>query len=193
MSESHDDPEIFWVDPRSRGILPIDRFHVPRRLKRTVRSKRFEITTDKDFRSIIEGCAAYSDNRPKTWISRRIIKLYTDLHNMGFAHSIECWRDGSLAGGLYGIALGGIFFGESMFALERDASKVALVHLIARMRAGNFMFVDAQFTSEHLNRFGAIEISRSEYQSLLKEALGVQSNFNTPVGTSTLNIVLNTN
>ena len=192
MSESYDNPEIFWVDPRVRGILPIKKFHVPRRLKRTVRSERFEITINTEFKSIMEGCAASVSNRPKTWINSQIIELYTALHDMGFAHSIECWRNGLLAGGLYGIALGGVFFGESMFSRERDSSKVALVHLIARMRAGNFMFIDTQFINKHLSRFGAIAISRSEYQSLLKQAIDIKSNFHVPIDKSNLNLVLDT-
>ena len=122
----------------------------------------------------------------------QIIELYTALHDMGFAHSIECWRNGLLSGGLYGIALGGVFFGESMFSRERDSSKVALVHLIARMRAGNFMFVDTQFISKHLSKFGAIEISRSKYQSLLKQAISIKSNFNVPIDQSNLDLVLDT-
>ena len=192
MSESCDDPDIFWVDPRVRGILPVENFHVPRRLKRTVRSERFEITINMEFKSIMEGCAASVGNRPKTWINGQIIELYTALHDMGFAHSIECWRNGLLSGGLYGIALGGVFFGESMFSRERDSSKVALVHLIARMRAGNFMFVDTQFISKHLSKFGAIEISRSRYQSLLKQAISIKSNFNVPIDQSNLDLVLDT-
>ena len=191
MSESHDNPDIFWVDPRIRGILPVKNFHVPRRLKRTVRSERFKITINKEFTSIMEGCAASVGKRPKTWINGQIIELYTALHDMGYAHSIECWRNGRLAGGLYGIALGGVFFGESMFSRERDSSKVALVHLLARMRAGNFMFVDTQFTSKHLSRFGAIAISRSDYQSLLKQALGIKSNFKISIDKAYLNLMLN--
>ncbi len=191
MSESYDDPDIFWVDPRIRGILPVKNFHVPRRLKRTVRSERFKITINKEFTSIMEGCAASVGKRPKTWINGQIIELYTALHDMGYAHSIECWRNGRLAGGLYGIALGGVFFGESMFSRERDSSKVALVHLLARMRAGNFMFVDTQFTSKHLSRFGAIAISRSDYQSLLKQALGIKSNFKISIDKAYLNLMLN--
>ncbi|HAA91993.1 MAG: leucyl/phenylalanyl-tRNA--protein transferase [Rhodospirillaceae bacterium] len=190
MAEDHDDPDIFWVDPRMRGILPLDRFHVPRRLKRTVRSDRFEVTADRDFEAVIESCAEAADDRPRTWINNRIIELYTSLHHMGHAHSIECWRDGELVGGLYGVVLGGIFFGESMFTRERDASKVALVHLVARMHAGGFAFVDTQFITKHLTQFGAIEIPRTEYRSMLDDALQVEACFKESIGDDILNATL---
>lgn len=190
MAEDHDDPDIFWVDPRMRGVLPLDGFHVPRRLKRTVRSGRFEVTADKDFEAVIESCAEAADDRPRTWINNRIIELYTSLYHMSHAHSIECWRDGALAGGLYGVELGGIFFGESMFTRERDASKVALVHLVARMRAGGFAFLDTQFITKHLSQFGAIEIPRADYRLKLETALEIKADFNAEVSEEILTAVI---
>lgn len=177
MAEDRDDPDLFWVDPRMRGIIPLDRFHVPRRLRRTVRSDRFRVTIDTDFESVIEGCAEATAVRPRTWINDRIIMLYCSLHRLGYAHSVECWRDGSLAGGLYGVALGGAFFGESMFSRETDASKIALVHLVARLHAGGFTLLDSQFITRHLRRFGAVEIPRSEYRQRLAEALKKSADF----------------
>jgi leucyl/phenylalanyl-tRNA--protein transferase len=177
MAEDRDDPELFWVDPRLRGIIPLDGFHVPRRLARTVRSRRFEVTFDRDFNAVIEGCAESTEGRPQTWINDRIVNLYTSLYHMGHAHSVECRRDGSLVGGLYGIAMGGAFFGESMFSRARDASKVALVHLVARLRAGGFVLLDAQFITNHLSQFGAREIPRAEYRVRLAEALKVDADF----------------
>lgn len=177
MAEDRDDPELFWVDPRLRGVIPLDAFHVPRRLRRTVRGKRFEITFDRDFHAVIEACADATQARPQTWINERIITLYTSLYHLGHAHSVECWRDGALAGGLYGITLGGAFFGESMFSLETDASKVALVHLVARLRAGGFTLLDSQFVTAHLSQFGAREIPRAAYRVQLAEALKVDADF----------------
>jgi len=177
MAEDRDDPELFWVDPRLRGVIPLDRFHVPRRLRRTVRSKRFEVTFDRDFHAVIEACADATKSRPQTWINERIITLYTSLYHMGHAHSVECWRNGALAGGLYGITLGGAFFGESMFSLATDASKVALVHLVARLRAGGFTLLDSQFITSHLSQFGAREIPRATYRGRLAEALKVNADF----------------
>jgi len=177
MAEDRDDPELFWVDPRLRGVIPLERFHVPRRLRRTVRSKRFEVTFDRDFHAVIEACADATKSRPQTWINERIITLYTSLYHMGHAHSVECWRDGVLAGGLYGITLGGAFFGESMFSLANDASKVALVHLVARLHAGGFTLLDSQFITSHLSQFGAREIPRATYRRRLAEALKVNADF----------------
>jgi leucyl/phenylalanyl-tRNA--protein transferase len=177
MAEDRDDPELFWVDPRLRGIIPLDGFHVPRRLRRTVRSQRFEVTFDRDFHAVIEACADATKSRPQTWINERIITLYTSLYHMGHAHSVECWRDGALAGGLYGITLGGAFFGESMFSLATDASKVALVHLVARLRVGGFTLLDSQFITNHLSQFGAREIPRATYRNQLADALKVNADF----------------
>ena len=144
MAEDRDDPELFWVDPRMRGIIPLDDFHVPRRLKRTLRSGQFHVTFDHAFEEVIEGCAETTETRPRTWINDRIVTLYTSLFHLRNAHSVECWHDGELVGGLYGVSLGGAVFGESMFSRKRDASKVALVHLIARLRSCGFLLLDAQ-------------------------------------------------
>jgi len=190
MAEDHDDPEIFWVDPRMRGILPLNQFHVPRRLRRTVRSGLYEVTANADFNAVIEGCAETANDRPQTWINTKIIDLYTSLHHIGHAHSLECWRNGELAGGLYGVMLGGVFFGESMFSRQRDASKVALVHLMFRMHTGNFAFVDTQFITKHLTQFGAIEIPRQQYMVMLDEALKLHANFNAPISERTIESVL---
>jgi len=177
MAEDRDDPELVWVDPRMRGIIPLSRFHVPRRLRRTVRSHTFEVSFNTDFRGVIEGCAESTDDRPRTWINNRIVDLYTSLHYKGHGHSVECRRDGRLVGGLYGISLKGIFFGESMFSRETDASKVALVHLAAKLSVGGFALIDTQFITKHLSRFGAIEIPRNEYRGLLAAALKLDADF----------------
>lgn len=177
MAESAEDPGLFWIEPESRGIIPLDTFHVPRRLARTVRSNRFDIRIDTDFPAVIEGCAGAGPSRPKTWINARIRKLYGQLFEMGACHTVEAWHDGKLVGGLYGISLGAAFFGESMFSRERDASKVALVHLVARLRAGGYALLDAQFTTAHLARFGAIDVDRDVYQALLADALEKEGDF----------------
>jgi leucyl/phenylalanyl-tRNA--protein transferase len=171
MAESADDPELFWVDPRRRGILPLDAFHVARRLRRVVRRRIFEIRCDSAFEDVIRACAEASEKRPNTWINDEIVRLYRALYVRGAAHSVEAWRDGRLAGGLYGVSLGAVFFGESMFSRETNASKVALVHLVARLRFGGFRLLDTQFLTPHLARFGGIEISRARYHRLLAEAL----------------------
>lgn len=177
MAERRDDDELFWVDPLKRGILPLDHFHIPRRLARTVRQRRYEVTIDRDFGAVIAACAAPRRQSQETWINDQIEVLYTQLHKEGYAHSVECWRDGHLAGGLYGLALDGVFFGESMFSQERDASKVALVHLVVRLMAGGFQLLDTQFITAHLTQFGAIEISRADYRRRLAAALKVPGNF----------------
>lgn len=177
MAEAADDPEIYWIEPERRGILPLDDFHVPRRLRRTIRQDRFTIRVDTAFDAVIEGCAAPGENRRRTWINDRIHRLYSDLHRLGHCHSIEAWQDGTLAGGLYGVRLGGAFFGESMFTRSRDASKVALVHLVARLTAGGFTLLDSQFLTDHLARFGAVEINRRIYQAQLEAALPLAADF----------------
>ena len=177
MAESADDPELFWVDPRRRGILPLDSFHVARRLRRVVRQRIFEIRCDNAFEDVIRACAEASEKRPNTWINDEIVGLYTALFTRGAAHSVESWRDGKLVGGLYGVSLGAAFFGESMFSAETDASKVALVHLVARLRLGGFRLLDTQFLTPHLARFGGIEISRTRYHRLLAEALSYRAVF----------------
>ncbi len=177
MAESADSADLYWFDPERRGILPLDGFHVPKRLKRTVRAGTFELRFDSDFRAVIEACAESTAERPKTWINADIVRLYTELHEQGFAHAVETWRDGRLVGGLYGVSLGAAFFGESMFSRETDASKVALVHLVARLRAGGFTLLDTQFVTEHLSRFGAVEIPRAEYRRHLAQALAKRTVF----------------
>lgn len=177
MAESADDPALYWVDPEQRGVLPLERFHVPRRLARTVRSDRFDIRTDGSFLKVVDMCAAARPDRPSTWINHRIRELYKALYDLGHCHSIEAWYEGQLVGGLYGVRLAGVFFGESMFSTERDASKVALVHLAARMKAGGFKLLDTQFITDHLKQFGAIEINRQEYHRRLDQALKAQGDF----------------
>jgi leucyl/phenylalanyl-tRNA---protein transferase len=177
MAESADDPELFWVDPHHRGILPLDAFHVPRRLRRVLRQDRFAVSCDTAFEAVIHGCAEASETRPNTWINEEIVRLYSELCERGAAHSVECWRDGMLAGGLYGVSIGAAFFGESMFSRETDASKVALVHLVARLRAGGYRLLDTQFLTPHLARFGGIEISRARYHRLLASALAYRASF----------------
>jgi leucyl/phenylalanyl-tRNA--protein transferase len=177
MAESADDPELFWVDPRRRGILPLDAFHVPRRLRRVVRQTVFDIRCDSAFEDVMLGCAEASEKRPNTWINARIVQLYAALFARGAAHSVECWQQGMLVGGLYGVSLGAAFFGESMFSRENDASKVALVHLVARLRIGGFRLLDTQFLTPHLARFGGIEITRTRYHRLLADALSYRAVF----------------
>ena len=190
MAESADDPNLYWIEPEERGVIPLDDFHVPRRLKRTVASGRFEIRIDTDFDAVIEGCAGAVDDRPKTWINGRIRKLYGDLFAMGACHTVETWHDGKLVGGLYGVKLGAAFFGESMFSRERDASKVALVHLVARLRAGGFKLLDAQFTTGHLRQFGAIDVERDAYQAMLEEAVAGSADFYFLEGGGTSDFIL---
>lgn len=190
MAEDRDDPELVWVDPRMRGIIPMQRFHVPKRLRRSVRGSRFQVTFNTDFSGVIEGCAEATEGRPRTWINDRIVDLYTSLHFKGQGHSVEVWQEKNLVGGLYGISLKGVFFGESMFSRETDASKVALVHLAARLSVGRFAFIDTQFITKHLSQFGAIEIPRSEYRGLLAAALKIDGDFNTEYDQDDLESVL---
>ena len=171
MAERRDDPALYLFDPEVRGIIPLDGFHVPRRLARRVRSGLFELRIDSAFAAVIEACAEPRPGHRETWINQPIMDLYGALHARGAAHSVESWRDGSLVGGLYGVVLGGAFFGESMFSLDTDASKVALVHLVERLRMRGFSLLDTQFLTPHLVSFGAIEISRDQYRERLAEAL----------------------
>ena len=171
MAERRGDPTLYWVSPEKRGIIPLDTFHVPHRLARTVRSGVFTVTADRAFRDVMEACAAPAPGREETWINDEILRLYCALHASGHAHSIECWQDGALVGGLYGVRLGAAFFGESMFSRVRDASKVALVHLVDALRQGGFVLLDSQFITSHLARFGAIEIPREQYLLKLADAL----------------------
>jgi leucyl/phenylalanyl-tRNA--protein transferase len=179
MAEDRNDPELFWVDPRMRGVIQLDKFHVPRSLRKAVRRGTFDVTFDSAFESVIEFCAESTGDRPRTWINDKIIELYTTLHRMGHAHSVECWHDGRLVGGLYGVSLGGVFFGESMFSRMTDASKVALVYLAAALRLGGYRFIDTQFITKHLARFGAVELPRNEYRKLLSHSLGMRTRFET--------------
>jgi leucyl/phenylalanyl-tRNA--protein transferase len=177
MGEAADDPELFWVDPRRRGILPLDAFHVPKRLRRVVRQGDFEIRCDSAFEEVIRGCAEATEKRPNTWINDEIIRLYAGLFARGAAHSVESWHGNSLVGGLYGVAIGAAFFGESMFSRVTDASKVALVHLAARLRLGGYRLLDTQFLTSHLAQFGGMEITRASYHRLLADALAYRASF----------------
>lgn len=177
MAESVDDPSLFWVEPEMRGVIPLDGFRIASRLARTVRSDSFTVTVDTEFKAVIDGCAAPQPGRDNTWINRRIRELYIGLYDLGHAHSVEVWRDGELAGGLYGVSLGLAFFGESMFHRTRDASKVALVHLVARLLAGGFTLLDTQFVTEHLRTFGALEVPRRRYRMLLDDAVKETADF----------------
>jgi len=175
MAETRHGDRLYWLDPEQRGILPLDAFHFPRRLRRTVTSGRYQVTANQDFPGIIAACAAPAEGREDTWINRDIERLFTALHARGHAHSIEVYEAGALVGGLYGVVLGGAFFGESMFSTARDASKVALVHLVARLRLGGFTLLDTQFVTSHLSQFGTIEIPRDRYKVLLEQAVQVQA------------------
>jgi leucyl/phenylalanyl-tRNA---protein transferase len=171
MADDYDDPGINWIEPRRRGIIPLDGFHVPRSLAKAIRRGGFEIRVDHGSEAVIRACAEPTPGRPRTWLNEPLIGLYAELARRGIAHSVEVWRDGTLAGGLYGLAMGGAFFGESMFSRVRDSSKIALVELVGRLRAGGFTLLDAQFLTAHLERFGAVEISRAVYLRRLRLAL----------------------
>ena len=171
MAESAEDPDVFWVQPRIRGVIPLDRFHVSRSLAKKIRQKPFDITVNKAFDTVMERCAEATDDRPTTWINPLILSLYKDLHRMGYTHSVEAWQGAELVGGLYGVSLGSAFFGESMFSRRADASKICLVHLVDRLRERKFTLLDTQFTTDHLKTFGAIDIPRKEYEKLLEEAM----------------------
>jgi leucyl/phenylalanyl-tRNA---protein transferase len=178
MAEDADDPSLFWVEPRERGVIPLDGFHIAKRLARTVRSDVFQVRVDQDFDAVIAGCAAPAADREKTWISRRIRELYGELFDAGYCHTVEVYREGRLVGGLYGVRLNGAFFGESMFHTERDASKVALVHLVARLRRGGFSLLDTQFVTSHLAQFGATEVPRRVYKQMLRNAMEHAADWN---------------
>ncbi len=177
MADAREDERVFLIDPERRGVIPLDRFHVSRRLARTMRGEPFEIRADTAFRAVVQACAASGPGRIETWINHPIEDLYVRLHDLGFAHSIECWQEGELVGGLYGVSLQAAFFGESMFSRRRDASKVALIHLVARLLAGGYQLLDAQFMTEHLTQFGATEISRLDYHRRLALALSAEADF----------------
>ncbi len=177
MAESRADPAFYWVEPEHRGVLPLDRVHVPRRLARTIRQDKFEVRVNTQFPQVMESCAESAPNRDATWINGPIIQLFCQLHEMGFAHSVEVWHGEKLEGGLYGVSLGAAFFGESMFSRSRDASKVALVHLVARLRRGGFRLLDTQFVTSHLERFGVVELDKTDFHNLLATALRSQGDF----------------
>lgn len=178
MAEDADDPAIYWVEPRARGVLPLDCFHVSKRLARTVRSDVFEVRVDQDFDAVIAGCAAPRRDAERTWINARIRALYGALFDSGHAHTVEVYAEGQLVGGLYGVSLGAAFFGESMFHVVRDASKVALVHLVARLRVGGYRLADTQFVTDHLLQFGAAEVPRHAYKRRLAEAIARPADWN---------------
>ncbi len=177
MAESRSDTEVHWIDPDTRGVLPLEAFHAPRRLRRKVRQGFFEVRCNSAFNEMIQACAKPSRGRGDTWINPTIERLYGGLHEMGFAHSVECWEDGRLVGGLYGVSLGAAFFGESMFSIVSDASKVALVHLVARLRKSGFLLLDTQFETPHLRRFGVVEIPRDSYREQLARAVRTPAQF----------------
>jgi len=177
MAESAEDQNLFWVDPEMRGVFPLDKIVVSRSLAKTIRSDRFEVRVDHDFEAVIDACAEPKAGREKTWINTRIRRLYRQLFDMGRVHTVECWADGVLAGGLYGVHIGAAFFGESMFHRETDASKVALVHLAARLVRGNFRLLDAQFVTPHLASLGAVEVPKETYRRLLGDAISHQGSF----------------
>ena len=181
MAEHHDDDRIFFVDPDERGILPLDQVHLPRSLKKRVRQRPYRITVNQAFDQVIDGCRTITDSREESWINPQIRQLYCALHRLGFAYSVEAWQDNGanaqLVGGLYGVALAGAFFGESMFSRATDASKIALVHLMARLQAGGFTLLDTQFSNPHLEQFGVLEIPRDDFKILLGEALAAEATF----------------
>ena len=182
MGERRDDPKLYWLDPRLRAVLPLDGFHLPQRLKRTVRADRFAVSADTAFADTVRACAEPRPGHPESWINEPIVALYTELHRRGHAHSVECRIDGRLVGGLYGVSIGAAFFGESMFSRERDASKVALVHLVARLVKGGFRLLDCQFMTEHLRGFGAIEMPREDFRVRLAEAVDRPARFEHHLG-----------
>jgi len=179
MAETAASPDIFWVDPRHRGIIPLDDFHLPRKLAHTIRKAPFEVRIDSSFITVIEGCAASEQNkgRKETWINDQIIALYHQLFDDGHVHTVECWQQDRMVGGLYGVAIGGAFCGESMFHTVSDASKVALAYLVARLKTGGYCLLDTQFLTPHLSQFGAIEISRHDYKMRLQQALKINGDF----------------
>jgi leucyl/phenylalanyl-tRNA---protein transferase len=182
MANDRDDPTIHWIDPKRRGVLPLHRFHEPRSLRRTIRRGLFEVRVDRAFAQVIEACAEARPERPRTWLNDELIALYCALHRRGYAHSVEAWADGRLVGGVYGVSLGAAFFGESMFTRARDASKVALAALVERLRAGGYRLLDTQFVTDHLRRFGAIEIARERYRRELQRALATSAVFYSDAG-----------
>ena len=190
MAERRDDSTLYWIDPEKRGILPLDDFHVSRRLRRTVRSGLYQIRCNTAFADVVRACAAPGPKRDESWINDEIVSLYSDLHELGRAHCVETWEDGELVGGLYGVALGAAFFGESMFSAARDASKVALVHLVARLRKSGYLLLDTQFVTEHLAQFGVVELPRAGYRQRLSAALDATASFEGELSQSELDAFL---
>lgn len=182
MAEGRDDPNLYWVDPEERGLLPLDAFHVPRRLARVVRSDMFDLRINTNFAAVIKACAetVKTGDRASTWINDEIVRAYNELHQIGIAHSVECWQNGHLVGGLYGLSLGAGFFGESMFSRAENASKVALVHLAARLRLGGYILLDCQFWNDHLAQFGLQAVERDIFREQLEQALDREGDFGTP-------------
>jgi leucyl/phenylalanyl-tRNA--protein transferase len=178
MAENADDPALYWIEPEQRGIIPLTGFHVAARLARTVRTTPFSVYVNRDFDAVIDGCAEPAEGRARTWINTRIRKIYRGLFELGHCHTVEVYDGDDLVGGLYGVSLGRAFFGESMFHRARDASKIALVHLIARLRAGQFKLCDTQYVTDHLKTFGAVEVGKKRYHRLLEEALVGEADFN---------------
>ncbi len=177
MAESADDPALYWVEPDERGLIPLDGLIISRSLRKAVKQRRFDIRIDTAFEEVMRRCAERTTDRKETWINQRILKLYAELYRMGHCHSVESWQDGKLVGGLYGVRLGAVFFGESMFSRATDASKVALVHLVARLNAGGFRLLDAQFMNPHLATLGAISMKKADYLALLGPAVAADADF----------------
>jgi leucyl/phenylalanyl-tRNA---protein transferase len=194
MAESASDPALYWVEPEERGVIPLEGFHISRSLRKRVKQQPFDIRIDTAFARVIAECAAQSDSRKETWINKRIVTLYSQLHKMGCAHSVEAWQNGELVGGLYGIRIGAAFFGESMFSRATDASKVALVHLVARLKCGGFTLLDAQFVNPHLVQFGTQAVKKADYHKRLEPALEKDADFfalkNDADGVKTLELAL---
>lgn len=184
MAESRRDEELFWVDPEWRGVIPLDDFHIPRRLRRLLKNNPFDVRCDTAFSQVMAGCAEPRPGRTDTWINDEIMRLYVELHEMGRAHSVECWLEGELVGGLYGVSLSAAFFGESMFSRADNASKVALAHLLARLIKGGYVLLDTQFLTRHLEQFGAVEMPRKDYRVLLGRSLDRQGRFYSELGDS---------
>ncbi|MEP4769694.1 MAG: leucyl/phenylalanyl-tRNA--protein transferase [Roseibium sp.] len=177
MAESAEDPGLFWLEPEQRGILPLDSFYLPKRLRRTIRQDVFDVRVSSDFQGVIDGCSHPMPGREKTWINKEIRRLYGELFEMGNCHTVEAWQDGDLVGGLYGVSLNGVFFGESMFTFRTDASKVCLAHLVARLIKGGYSLLDTQFVTDHLSKFGTLEIPQEDYNARLSEALQHETDF----------------
>lgn len=177
MAESADDPGLYWIEPKERGIIPLERFHVPKSLAKTIRAGRFDIAINRDFDAVIAGCAAETPDRRQTWINQRIRTLYGELYDRNFVHTVEVYQQGQLVGGLYGVSIGGAFFGESMFHRARDASKVALAYLVARLKFGGYALLDTQFVTPHLAQFGTLAVRRGRYRQMLQRALQAQGDF----------------